>query len=200
MHHFCHQSSAWQLNEKTILTLILLNGRRTCLEEESHRSRAVSRRRFSSRGSPTIGGGSTLSARPKRKSKSGRQAGFFAVLWFSYMCVRQARMDRHLALLHFDRLEVVLHCGGQVWCYLFVNHHLDISTFVCLVGIGEGLPLPWPGCRTHPCPCPGMPSSPACTVAPCPSIRLPPNQNKSQCCRMASLGTTNFYDRGSIVQ
>ena len=41
-------------------------------------------------------------------------------------------MDRHLALLHFDRLEVVLHCGGQVWCYLFVNHHLDISTFVCL--------------------------------------------------------------------
>ena len=44
-------------------------------------------------------------------------------------------MDRHLALLHFDRLEVVLHCGGQVWCYLFVNHHLDISTFVCLVGL-----------------------------------------------------------------
>ena len=43
-------------------------------------------------------------------------------------------MDRHLALLHFDRLEVVLHCGGQVWCYLFVNHHLDISTFVCLFG------------------------------------------------------------------
>ena len=44
-------------------------------------------------------------------------------------------MDRHLALLHFDRLEVVLHCGGQVWCYLFVDHHLDISTFVCLVGL-----------------------------------------------------------------
>ena len=44
-------------------------------------------------------------------------------------------MDRHLALLHFDRLEVVLHCGGQVWCYLFVNHHLDISTFACLVGL-----------------------------------------------------------------
>ena len=86
MHHFCHQSSAWQLNEKTILTLILLNGRRTCLEEESHRSRAVSRRRFSSRESPTIGGGSTLSARPKRRSKSGCQAGFFAVLWF-FICV-----------------------------------------------------------------------------------------------------------------
>ena len=44
-------------------------------------------------------------------------------------------MDRHLALLHFDRLEVVLHCGGQVWSYLFVNHHLDISTFVSLVGL-----------------------------------------------------------------
>ena len=39
----------------------------------------------------------------------------------------------YLALLHLNRLEVILNRRRQVWCYLLVNHHLKSFGFISIL-------------------------------------------------------------------
>ena len=39
----------------------------------------------------------------------------------------------YLALLHLNRLEVILNRRRQVWCYLLVNHYLKSLSFVSIL-------------------------------------------------------------------
>ena len=101
----------------------------TCTEWEIRRFPAASQRRFSATGWPRTGGGSKSFFPPSFKQKrwsSGVLKRAVIFVWIQTNKSIKAK-NRHLALLHFDRLEVVLNCWSQVWRYLLVDHHLVVS-------------------------------------------------------------------------
>ena len=119
-----------QLIKSSVQNLISL----TCTAWETRRFPAASQRRFSAIGWPRTGGGSKSFFPPSFKQKrwsSGVLKRAVIFVWIQTSKSIKAR-KRHLALLHLDRLEVVLDCWGQVWRYLLVDHHLIVSIVLLL--------------------------------------------------------------------
>ena len=108
---------------------------KTCLVEEVRRTLAASPQRSSSTRWPRTGGGSRSSVPPsfKHKRLSSGLWGKQKISHFLQVSTKLFSNYPYLALLHLNRLEVILNRRRQVWCYLLVNHNLESLSFVSIL-------------------------------------------------------------------